>query len=128
MSMVSNALNIKSSDRPWIELAINPDNPVVFLDTDRKGWLESDVGAGGKINSVEVSIVENIVQSLCLCGLAPSSIGVITPFRSQVRSSTVSECRGSIILMSLTECYFDRLPVTGIRRKPHTSRIQKQWA
>ena len=115
MSMVSNALNIKYSDRPWIERAINPDHPVVFLDTDGKGWLESDVGAGGQINFVEVSIVQNIVQSLCLCGLAPSSIGVITPFRSQVRSFTVSECRGNIILISLTECCFVRLLVTGTR-------------
>lgn len=72
-------------EKPWIERAINPDYPVVFLDTDSKGWLESDGGAGGQINTTEVSIVQSVVHSLSLCGLDQSSIGVITPFRSQVR-------------------------------------------
>ena len=74
-------------DRPWIEQALNPNQPVVFIDTDAKGWLESDgirKGAGGPINDSEVSIVQKLVHSLSVCGLENSSIGVITPFRSQV--------------------------------------------
>ena len=97
MSKATN--NINPADRPWIEHSVNPDHPVVFLDTDAKGWLESDGGAGGQINTVEVSIVQNIVHSLSVCGVEPSSIGVITPFRSQVRfSSIVSEFSGATIL------------------------------
>lgn len=84
MSMISQ--NDNPVEMPWIKRAINPDYPVVFLDTDSKGWLESDGGAGGQINTTEVSIVQSIVHSLSLCGLDQSSIGVITPFRSQVRS------------------------------------------
>lgn len=75
------------TDRQWIERAIDPGQPVIFLDTDRKGWLESSQdgkGAGGPINEKEASIVQNIVLSLTSCGINNSSIGVITPFRSQV--------------------------------------------
>lgn len=74
-------------DRGWLGTAINPDQPVVFLDTDGKGWLEMDGaknGAGGPINYTESSLVEQIALSLSSCGLENSSIGVITPFRSQV--------------------------------------------
>ena len=81
---------INPIDRHWIGHAINPDEPVIFLDTDGKGWLESDgvsKGAGGPINEVEASIVQSIVLSLSSHGLENSSIGVITPFRSQVSLS-----------------------------------------
>ncbi|KAL7460386.1 hypothetical protein ACHAXS_000839, partial [Conticribra weissflogii] len=81
------------SDRKWLKRAINPDEPVVFLDTDGKSrnmqgsvisnfvGLESD----GPINEFELSIIRNIIQALTLSGLNASSIGVITPFRSQLR-------------------------------------------
>jgi hypothetical protein len=88
MSKIPN--HIAPSDMPWIERALNPDHSVVFLDTDGKGWLETDGrGSGGPTNAIEVSIIQSIAHSLSLCGLEPSSIGVITPFRSQVKSSVV---------------------------------------
>jgi len=80
-------------DQKWIKRAINPDEPVVFLDTDGKSserhgpklsnfvGLESD----GPTNEFEISIVRNIIQALTLSGLDASSIGIITPFRSQLR-------------------------------------------
>ncbi len=74
-------------DKPWIEHAINPNQPVVFLDTDSKGWLEADgisSGAGGPVNTSEASMVQSLVLSLSGGGINGSSIGVITPFRSQV--------------------------------------------
>ena len=30
-------------DRQWLEKTIDPEQSVMFLDTDRKGWLESEV-------------------------------------------------------------------------------------
>jgi len=74
-------------DRHWITQAINPDQPVIFLDTDSSGWLELDgkrKGAGGPINHTEASIVQKLVLALPSCGIDNSDIGVITPFRSQV--------------------------------------------
>jgi len=66
-------------NKQWIERVINPNNPVVFLDC---GAEESQ----GPVNTSEISIVEQCVQYLSDCGLAISSIGVITPFRSQLRA------------------------------------------
>ena len=79
--------SINPADQPWITQAINPDQPVIFLDTDDGGYLEVDgirKGAGGPINNIEASIVQNLVCTLSNCGIEDSSIGVITPFRSQV--------------------------------------------
>ncbi|KAL9189329.1 hypothetical protein ACHAXT_011819, partial [Thalassiosira profunda] len=79
---------IGNDDRPWIERAINPDQPVVFLDTDGRGMSEADgnrTGAGGPTNDAEVSLVEKLAVSLSICGVKSSSVGVITPFRSQLR-------------------------------------------
>ena len=65
-------------NKQWIEKVINPNNPVVFLDCAAEEIV-------GPVNSAEVSIVEECIRSLSACGLSMSSIGVITPFRSQVR-------------------------------------------
>ena len=60
----------------------------MFLNTDDKGWLESEVvrkgEGGGPTNKHEASVVEKVVLALSTCGVKNSSIGVITPFRSQV--------------------------------------------
>lgn len=69
----------KNPDKRWIDNVVNPNNPVVFLDCAAK---ESQ----GPVNTAEISIVELCVKALTDCGLAISSIGVITPFRSQLRA------------------------------------------
>ena len=63
----------------WIERVVNPDCPVVFLDCTAK---ESQ----GPVNTAEISLVEQCVRALSGCGLSLTSIGVITPFRSQLRA------------------------------------------
>ncbi|KAL7553269.1 hypothetical protein ACHAWF_016524 [Thalassiosira exigua] len=98
-------------DRPWIARAIDPNHPVVFVDTDGKGWLESDgtkKGAGGPTNHPEASIVEKIVASLSACGLEKSSIGVITPFRSQLRLLNDNPSLGEFRSLGLEMCTIDR--------------------
>eukprot|EP00804_Cyclotella_cryptica_P000970 CCRYP_012331-RB/>CCRYP_012331-RB protein AED:0.03 eAED:0.03 QI:95/1/1/1/1/1/10/663/1892 len=84
---------INSVDQTWINHAIAPANPVVFIDTDglRSSWqnhnhsifkgLESD----GPVNTVEAAITERLVVAFSSAGLDASSVGVITPFRSQLR-------------------------------------------
>lgn len=88
---------------PWLKMTISPGKPVIFVDTDsmRKTSsssnenqsgaieaLEEKQGgrAGGKVtNPTEASIVRYIIHGLVATGLSPSDIGVISPFRAQVR-------------------------------------------
>ena len=87
---------------PWLKMTISPGKPVVFVDTDsmRKSpssnviqsgpmeGLEEKQGGrvGGKvINPTEASVVRYIIHGLVAAGLSPKDIGVISPFRAQVR-------------------------------------------
>lgn len=99
----------------WLLGTINPNKSVVFVDTDnikklpgaktgppsdpvaskKEGIdpLEGTVGGrsgGSVVNETEAALVRYIVSGLIATGLPPSSIGVVCPFRAQVRTSTVS--------------------------------------
>ena len=85
-----------SSERGWLQRVLNPDMPAVFVDTD-----EIDSGASGSfqalerssgrrqggtiVNDTEIVIVGSVVRCLLKCGLNSGSIGVICPYRSQLR-------------------------------------------
>ena len=74
---------------------IDPKRTVVFLDTDQRKQgtaeivpLESngDRQEGGSlVNKTEATMVERILHYLILCGVAPSSIGIICPFNAQLK-------------------------------------------
>lgn len=85
----------------WLTIATDPTRPVVFLNTDSihatssEGKVIPEValertsgrGKGGSIvNDVEANLVRLVVQNLISRGLPPSSIGVVCPFRAQVRT------------------------------------------
>ena len=72
---------VNTVDKPWIEHCIAPTSPVVFIDTD---GLSKGLEDGGPINIVESVITERLVNAFSAAGLDTSSIGIITPFRSQV--------------------------------------------
>jgi DNA replication ATP-dependent helicase Dna2 len=78
----------------WLTNVVDPKRPVVFVDTD--GNLEMNSAAtrelstgkgqlGGIVNYTEVSLVKKIVESFALCGVPMNDVGVICPFRAQVR-------------------------------------------
>jgi DNA replication ATP-dependent helicase Dna2 len=84
----------------WLVKAIDPSNAVTFLDTDTINnrynnseeksacFFESSNNrrSGGSIvNETEAFIVKSLVKGLLACGLDASSIGVISPFRAQLR-------------------------------------------
>lgn len=90
---------------PWLRAVVDPRKSVVFVDTDNVKQsprqtlpaseeeqsimepLESNVGglAGGNvINRTEASLVAIILAGLFSCGVSPSSVGIISPFRAQV--------------------------------------------
>jgi DNA replication ATP-dependent helicase Dna2 len=86
---------------PWLCSAINPQSPVVFVDTDqiRKTHqvyqkhddfdpLEGKLGGrngGSTVNTTESSLVLSIIDGLVKCGLKVSDVGVISPFRAQIK-------------------------------------------
>jgi DNA replication ATP-dependent helicase Dna2 len=81
----------------WLLRAVDPDFPVIFVDTDAQRSRAMDGtlvslerttgrnGGGSIVNDTEVGVVQTVVKSLLSCGLAASSIGLICPFRAQVR-------------------------------------------
>lgn len=115
---------------PWLKMTVSPDNPVIFVDTDnmRKNAindskdnvnmeaLEEKRGgrAGGTVtNPIEAILVRYIIKGLVSTGASPKQIGVISPFRAQVR---LSQCE-------LTSIFFVRisrgLPVLVFLLKVH---------
>jgi DNA replication ATP-dependent helicase Dna2 len=90
--------NVSVADPPtWLLRALDPDYPVIFVDTDTRrsraidGTLASlertsgRNGGGSIVNDIEVEIVQTVVKSMISCGLEAASIGLICPFRAQVR-------------------------------------------
>eukprot|EP00934_Nitzschia_sp_Nitz4_P003179 Nitzschia sp. Nitz4//scaffold57_size113557//16663//21714//NITZ4_003983-RA/size113557-snap-gene-0.45-mRNA-1//-1//CDS//3329554822//3169//frame0 len=83
---------------PWLKMAVDPENSVMFVDTDnirrvqgddeeRTQSLEETLGSrvgGSVVNPSEVTLIRNIIHGLIACGLNESAIGVISPFRAQV--------------------------------------------
>jgi DNA replication ATP-dependent helicase Dna2 len=94
--------NVDTLSNAWLGVALNPAMPVVFLDTDAPNTagnqspfrpLERKMGssAGGSIvNDTEASLVRVVVDCLLKCGMKASSIGVICPFRAQLK--LMNEC------------------------------------
>lgn len=76
----------------WLLPSLNPIKHVVFINTDNLGQnLESTTArsrkssrSGGLVNDVEVLLSKMILNGLLGCGLDPSSVGIISPFRAQV--------------------------------------------
>lgn len=82
----------------WLLPVINPNKGVVFIDTDslvhasdgtQAQWLETsrgrDIEGGNIINATESMLSRIILQGLFSCGLKADMIGLISPYRSQVR-------------------------------------------
>jgi DNA replication ATP-dependent helicase Dna2 len=82
---------------PWMTQVVDPSKAVVFLNTDGikatcttendTPTLERTSGrskGGNIVNDTEGKLVRVVVESMLSCGLQPSSIGVVCPFRAQV--------------------------------------------
>ncbi|KAM0752276.1 Dna2-domain-containing protein, partial [Meredithblackwellia eburnea MCA 4105] len=75
--------NCRSEDC-WIGDLLDPLRRVVFVDTDRLPANERNVGPLID-NELEASLVTQFTTSLIDCGLDPSEIGIITPYRQQTK-------------------------------------------
>ncbi|KAM9817642.1 DNA replication ATP-dependent helicase/nuclease DNA2 [Neosynchiropus ocellatus] len=72
-------------DLKWIQAALLPGNPVCFLDCSLVPALES-VEQGGVSNHTEAAIVHLLLSLLLKAGCKPGDIGVIAPYRQQLKS------------------------------------------
>ncbi|KAL5035259.1 hypothetical protein BDV3_005217 [Batrachochytrium dendrobatidis] len=73
-----------SLDECWLAHTLKPSNAVVFLNTDAVPALE--VRALQFIqNEIEAYLVQQVVTSFIECGVSEQEIGVISPYKAQLR-------------------------------------------
>lgn len=69
----------------FIEKALAPQSPLVFLDTANMGARERSLpGSNSYDNIIEAEIVLDILDEAIRLGVKPSQIAVITPYKDQV--------------------------------------------
>ncbi|XP_026869945.2 DNA replication ATP-dependent helicase/nuclease DNA2 [Electrophorus electricus] len=69
----------------WVHTALDPQKPVCFLDTSQVPALET-VEKGGVSNHMEAALVHTIVSLLIKAGCSAGDIGVIAPYRQQLKA------------------------------------------
>ncbi|XP_077376094.1 DNA replication ATP-dependent helicase/nuclease DNA2 [Festucalex cinctus] len=72
-------------DLAWIQAVLLPSKPVCFLDCSVVPALES-VAQGGISNRTEAAIIHLLLSLLIKAGCKASDVGVIAPYRQQVKS------------------------------------------
>ncbi|KAG7346830.1 DNA helicase [Nitzschia inconspicua] len=116
----------------WIEKTVDPKYPVLFLNTDTvivsnkrslsttaaspvqaDGFVELEGRLGGRpggstINETEANVVEALVETFMNCGLDGGSVGIISPFRAQIRIMEESERMASFKLSGLELSTIDK--------------------
>lgn len=100
---------------PWLKMTLSPEFPVIFVDTDnmRKNLvteskenhqveaLEEKMGgrAGQRVtNPTEGVLVRYIIHGLVSTGASLKDIGIISPFRAQVREAYVPSLHSVCVL------------------------------
>lgn len=85
------------ADMTWLERALDPLSPAVFVDTDSfsddVGNLESKSGGHtgqNVVNHVEARLTKSLAEGLVSCGAETVDIGVICPYRAQL--GLLNEC------------------------------------
>ncbi|XP_076012061.1 DNA replication ATP-dependent helicase/nuclease DNA2 [Genypterus blacodes] len=72
-------------DLAWMQAALSPDNPVCFLDCSLVPALET-VEQAGVSNHTEAALIHTLLSLLMKAGCRPGDIGVIAPYRQQLKS------------------------------------------
>ncbi|XP_077420738.1 DNA replication ATP-dependent helicase/nuclease DNA2 [Vanacampus margaritifer] len=84
-SVQSELSSLSDSDLAWIQAVLLPSKPVCFLDCSVVPALES-VGQGSISNRTEAAIIHLLLSLLIKAGCKASDVGVIAPYRQQVKS------------------------------------------
>lgn len=75
------------SENPWLAAAFEPSNPVCFLNTDKVPAPEQ-VDKGGVSNRTEAKLIAFLTSIFIKAGCHPSDIGIIAPYRQQLKIIT----------------------------------------
>ncbi|KAG8001475.1 DNA replication ATP-dependent helicase/nuclease DNA2 [Nibea albiflora] len=81
----SNSKTDPQHDLAWLQATLLPSNPVCFLDCSMVPALES-VEQGGISNHTEAVLIHKLLSLLIKAGCKPSDIGVIAPYRQQLKT------------------------------------------
>ncbi|XP_021799697.1 DNA replication ATP-dependent helicase/nuclease DNA2 isoform X5 [Papio anubis] len=104
------------SDNPWLMGVFEPNNPVCFLNTDKRSlrififatWIFSflpsgfqvpapeQVEKGGVSNITEAKVIVFLTSIFIKAGCSPSDIGIIAPYRQQLKIINDLLARSSI--------------------------------
>ncbi|XP_043912886.1 DNA replication ATP-dependent helicase/nuclease DNA2 [Protopterus annectens] len=74
-----------SSDVLWLKKALEPNDPVCFLNTEKVPAPETSE-KGGLSNVAEAELVHCVTSALVKAGCKPCDIGIIAPYRQQLRT------------------------------------------
>ncbi|MDY6788352.1 MAG: IGHMBP2 family helicase [Candidatus Nanohaloarchaea archaeon] len=83
-SVADHTLDISVDGEDLAEMAVAPENPVVFVDTGGTMRERSRKDSTSKENPGEAELVERIVERLIELGVKAEDIGVISPYDDQV--------------------------------------------
>ncbi|KAJ1937162.1 DNA replication endonuclease-helicase Dna2 [Linderina pennispora] len=76
----------KGFSMPWVTEALDPKCGAVFLNTDAIPGLETRVEGSDLVqNNSEVNVIRILVNTLRACGIEGSQIGVLSPYRAQLK-------------------------------------------
>ncbi|XP_028798856.1 DNA replication ATP-dependent helicase/nuclease DNA2 isoform X2 [Neltuma alba] len=80
---------------PWLKNVLNPDRPVIFIDTDKLPALEAREQKTIN-NPVEAHIIVEIAKALIKNGIGEEQVGIITPYNSQANLIRQAACVTSL--------------------------------
>ncbi|KAI3653772.1 hypothetical protein MP228_001719 [Amoeboaphelidium protococcarum] len=69
----------------WLQAALDPRRGVIFFDTDQVPGNQDELEGEGTVNKLESSIISHLCREFTDKGVKESDIGVISPFKSQVK-------------------------------------------
>ncbi|KAJ3168668.1 Tripartite DNA replication factor [Geranomyces variabilis] len=77
---------LADSEGCWLRRMLKPENRVVFLNTDEVPGPEIRPSNDRVQNDVEAILVAQCVEALLRCGVDEQDMGVISPYRSQLKT------------------------------------------
>ncbi|XP_064125709.1 DNA replication ATP-dependent helicase/nuclease DNA2 isoform X2 [Loxodonta africana] len=88
------------SENPWLRGVFEPNNPVCFLNTNKVPAPEQ-VEKSGVSNIIEAKLIVFLTSHFIKAGCNPSDIGIIAPYRQQLKTINDLLARSSVGLVEV---------------------------